>query len=261
MNLKFIFLAVAAFFITTLPGAAQLRTISYADGNQKLNGVLSAPVNNTNKQNGGILILPAWKGIDASSRKYAMALSDSGYYVFIADIYGEGNYPSDSREAGERSSFYKTHRDQYLHRIRLALEQLVNAGADSARIVIAGYCFGGLGAIEAARANMPVKGIASFHGSYDRDTSGPVTLIKPKMLILHGNDDPYASEEQIAAFRKELTVAKADWQLNIYANAVHAFTDINAGSDNSKGAAYNETAAKRSWDALLQFISECFGQQ
>lgn len=259
MSIKTLLFA-AVLLMAALAVAAQLRTIPYMDGNQKLNGVLSAPVNNTDKGNGGILILPAWKGIDASSRKYALALTDSGYYAFIADIYGEGNYPSDSKEAGERSSFYKANRDQYRHRIQLALEQLVNAGADPDRIVIAGYCFGGLGAIEAARANMPVKGIVSFHGSYDRDTTGTIAFIKPKMLILHGNDDPYTSGEQLAAFKQELTAAKADWQMNIYANAVHAFTDINAGTDNAKGAAYNEMAAKRSWIALLQFIDECFGR-
>jgi dienelactone hydrolase len=41
-----------------------------------------------------------------------------------------------------------------------------------------------------------------------------------------------------------------------YSNAVHAFTEKKAGNDNSKGAAYNENAAKRSWKAMLQFLNE-----
>ena len=44
--------------------------------------------------------------------------------------------------------------------------------------------------------------------------------------------------------------------MNYYANAVHSFTDKNAGSDNSKGAAYNEKADKRSWKAMKQFLNE-----
>jgi dienelactone hydrolase len=32
----------------------------------------------------------------------------------------------------------------------------------------------------------------------------------------------------------------------------------NAGSDNSKGAAYNEKADKRSWEATKQFFAEIF---
>ena len=35
-------------------------------------------------------------------------------------------------------------------------------------------------------------------------------------------------------------------------------TDWNAGNDNSKGAAYNEKADKRSWEAMKQFFAEIF---
>ena len=50
--------------------------------------------------------------------------------------------------------------------------------------------------------------------------------------------------------------AKADWQMIYYANAVHSFTDPNAGNNNAKGAAYNEKAAQRSWEHLLVFLKE-----
>ena len=49
---------------------------------------------------------------------------------------------------------------------------------------------------------------------------------------------------------------KADWQMIYYANAVHAFTDPEAGNDNSKGAAYNEKAEKRSWESMKVFLKE-----
>jgi dienelactone hydrolase len=35
---------------------------------------------------------------------------------------------------------------------------------------------------------------------------------------------------------------------------VHSFTDKKAGSDNSKGAAYNEKADKRSFQAMQDFF-------
>jgi dienelactone hydrolase len=49
---------------------------------------------------------------------------------------------------------------------------------------------------------------------------------------------------------------KADWQMIFYANAVHSFTDIEAGNDNSKGAAYNEKAEKHSWKHMKLFLNE-----
>jgi dienelactone hydrolase len=52
--------------------------------------------------------------------------------------------------------------------------------------------------------------------------------------------------------------AGVDWQLIKYGGAVHAFTQPNAGNDNSKGAAYNERADKRSWEAMTKFFAEIF---
>ncbi|MBU2102441.1 MAG: dienelactone hydrolase family protein [Candidatus Omnitrophica bacterium] len=42
----------------------------------------------------------------------------------------------------------------------------------------------------------------------------------------------------------------------IYGNAVHSFTNPDSGNDPSSGAAYNEKADKRSWEALLGFFKE-----
>ena len=50
--------------------------------------------------------------------------------------------------------------------------------------------------------------------------------------------------------------AKADWQMIYYANAVHSFTNPESGTDNSKGAAYNEKAAMRSWEHFKIFLDE-----
>ncbi len=123
-----------------------------------------------------------------------------------------------------------------------------------------GYCFGGTGALEAARANMPVKGIVSFHGGLGRDTTKEIGAIMPKVLVCHGAIDPYVPESQIKQFQKEMNDSKADWQMNYYANAVHAFTEKEAGDDNSKGAAYNALADKRSWEAMKQFFKELFAE-
>jgi dienelactone hydrolase len=49
-----------------------------------------------------------------------------------------------------------------------------------------------------------------------------------------------------------------DWQLIAYGGAVHSFTEREAGNDNSKGAAYNERADRRSWEAMKQFFAEVF---
>jgi dienelactone hydrolase len=234
---------------------AQLKPITYTDGSQKLIGFSIVPAKaNTGKA--GILILPAWKGIDKHSKSVAEDLSKLGYYAFVADIYGEGNYPADTKAAGEKSGYYKKNFGEYQQRIRLAMEQLIKSGANASQIVVIGYCFGGTGVLEASRADFPVKAVVSFHGGLAKDTSRPVTPINAKVLILHGADDPSVPPAQVMAFQQEMREAKADWQMIYYANAVHAFTEPEAGNDNAKGAAYNELAAKRSWKHMLMFLDE-----
>ena len=105
---------------------------------------------------------------------------------------------------------------------------------------------------------MKVKGIVSFHGGLGKDGNRIATPIAAKVLVLHGADDPYVPAKEVSAFEDEMRTAKADWQLNMYANAVHAFTHKDAGTDNSKGAAYNEKADKRSWEAMKIFFEELF---
>ncbi len=244
---------LALFFASTI--LAQLQPISYLDKEQKLTGFVSYPKKKI-KSTVSVLILPAWMGIDAHAKETAIELSYLGYKTFIADIYGDGNNPTSTKEAGQKAGFYKKNIYEYQKRIQLAIDELIKQGADSNNIVVMGYCFGGTGAIEAARSNSNVKGVVSFHGGLSRDDKRVIEPIKAKILILHGADDPYVPEAEIKLFQTEMRTAKADWQMVYYANAVHAFTDKNAGTDTTKGAAYNELAEKRSWIALLQFLKE-----
>ncbi len=231
---------------------SDFQVVSYEDNGQVVSSIYCKPSASvlTGK---GILILPSWIGIGEHERQVAVELASLGFHAMIADIYGSGRYPRDKMEAAEISGFYKTHVDQYRHRIRLALGELVRAGADADKVIIIGYCFGGTGALEAARANMPVRGVVSFHGGLRRDESRPVGKIHPKVLVLHGEDDFLVPEKDIVAFRKEMELAGADWEMTCYAGAAHAFTDPAAGNDKSTGAAYNQEADRQSWQDFLTF--------
>lgn len=241
--------------ISAAAWAQSSTAVAYSDGAQKLNGISVAPVK-TLASKPGILVLPAWMGITDHEKDVAQKLSALGYHVFIADIYGEGNYPKNTEEAGKNAGYYKNNVAQYQKRIQLALDQLVKAGANKANIAAIGYCFGGTGVLEMARASMPVKGVVSFHGGLGKDKARPNKPISTKVLVCHGADDPYVPQDEITAFQQEMRDGKADWQMNYYANAVHAFTEKRAGNDNSKGAAYNEKADRRSWSDMKRFLDE-----
>lgn len=244
-------------FLSIMTAQSQLKAVAYTDGNQKLEGFSGKPVK-ANAKKAGVLILPAWMGVDAHSKESATELSKLGYYTFVADIYGIDKRPKNTEEAGKIAGHFKTNYKEYQHRIQLALEQLIKSGANPKEIAVIGYCFGGSGALEAARANMPVKGVVSFHGGLGKEASRATETIHPKVLVLHGADDFFVPEAEIKTFQDEMRTAKADWQMVYYADAVHAFTHKDASSDKSKGVAYNANADKRSWQAMLTFFKELF---
>ncbi|WP_396144083.1 dienelactone hydrolase family protein [Flavobacterium sp.] len=249
-------LSIFLFALTMISSQAQ-QAVSYNDENQKLEGIVSVPEKKIANGN-AVLLLPAWMGIDNNAKENAAELAKLGYLTFVADIYGVDKRPTNPSEAGKLAGFYKKNIKEYQKRIQLALNELIKQGANPDKIAVIGYCFGGTGAIEAARTNMNVRGVVSFHGGLGRDASRTIEPIKTKVLVLHGADDFYVPETEIKAFQDEMRTAKADWQMVYYANSVHAFTHKDAGNDNSKGAAYNEKAAMRSWEAMKVFFEEIF---
>lgn len=250
--MKYIF---SVLLLTTITSFGQVSKVAYSDGTQQLEGYF-AKAKKANPKKIGVIVLPAWMGVDNNAKESAEALAKLGYHAFVADIYGVGNNPKNTSEAGKNAGFYKNNPAEYQKRIQLAIDQLVKAGADKNEIAVIGYCFGGTGAIEAARGNLNVKAVVSFHGGLAKAENSLTESIKAKVLVLHGADDPYVPVKEIEAFQNEMRATKADWQMVYYANAVHSFTHKDAGNDTSKGAAYNELADKRSWEAMKAFFKE-----
>ena len=57
---------------------------------------------------------------------------------------------------------------------------------------------------------------------------------------------------------KEMQDAGVKYEYVAYADAVHSFTQPMAGTDKSKGAAYNDVADRKSWAAMREFFGEIF---
>lgn len=226
--------------------AQKLKPIVYQDGSQKLQGMMT---DNTAKHKAAVLILPAWKGIDKEAEQAALDLAKEGYVAFIADIYGEGNVPKDNTEASRIATQYKTDFRAYQHRISIALETLKKQGVDPQKIAVIGYCFGGTGALEAARAGLPVQGVISIHGGLARPGERPVNEIKTKVLVEHPAADKSVSKEDYENFMLEMNTAKADWQIITYAHCGHTFT-------NPESPDYNALMAQRAWAHTLLFLKE-----
>jgi dienelactone hydrolase len=235
------------------------KSIEYKQGDTTLEGYLAYD-SNVASARPGVLIVHQWKGLGPYEKMRAEMLAKMGYVAFAADIYGKGVRPASMQEAGAQAGKFKNDRALLRSRVIAGLEELrKQKGVDTKKVAAIGYCFGGTTVLELARAGADVSGVVSFHGGLGTPTPDDAKHIKCKVLALHGADDPNVPPAEVAGFEKEMRDAKVDWELVAYGNAVHSFTDKSAGNDNSKGAAYNEKADKRSWQAMKDFFGEIFG--
>jgi dienelactone hydrolase len=202
-----------------------------------------------------VLINHAWGGRDEFVERKARRLAWQGYACFALDNYGKGKRGTTNEESSALMMPFIKDRALLLKRLRAGLTTAKGMPiVDARRIATIGFCFGGLCALDLARADSDIRGAVSFHGIL-KPSGLTEPKIRAKVLMLHGYDDPMAPPEDVLAVAKEFTAAGADWQLHAYGQTVHAFTNPAANS-RANGMQYDEAADRRSWHALEQFLAE-----
>jgi len=213
-----------------------------------------------NGERPGVLIVHQWTGLTDYERMRARMLAELGYNVFALDIYGQGVRPQPP-ESAEVSGKFKKDRELFRTRLRDGLAVLrEDPRTDPDRVAAIGYCFGGTGVLELARSGADISGVVSFHGGLGTPTPEDAENIQCEVLVLHGSADPYVPVEEVTAFHREMLQANVAYTFTAYPDAVHAFTQKMAGDDPSKGAAYQEKADEKSWEAMKWFFGQIFGE-
>lgn len=251
-------LALSALFSTGAFAAIEGHEVAYQAGDTACLGYVASDSTGQSTRP-GVLVVHDWMGLSEHTKQTCQDLAKLGYVAFAADIYGKGVHPADRSAAAQLAGKYKSDRQLLRARAAAALEQLKAVkGVEPHKIAAIGFCFGGTTVIELARSAADIAGIVSFHGGLDSPTPADGKNIKAKVLVLHGADDPHVKKDDIEAFQNELRSAGVDWQMVYYGNAVHAFTQPWVGTDKSNGVAYDEKAARRSWQAMQDFFGEIF---
>jgi dienelactone hydrolase len=257
MKLRGIFVALTVVMGAQLAHAKVVsREVEYKDGSQNLKGYLAYD-DEAKGLRPGVIVVHDWMGLGAFSTQKADELAKLGYVAFAADIYGVGQRPKDMKEASEYATKYKGDRALLRSRVNAALSTLrAQKVVDAKRVAAIGFCFGGTTALELGRSGTDVKAIVSFHGGLNNPTPADAKNIKGHVLVLHGADDPWVDEKEVAAFTQEMRASKVDWQFHSFSGAVHAFMVPGAGNDPKTGAAYNKVASDRAWSMMKDFFKE-----
>ena len=206
----------------------------------------------------GILISHAWAGRSEFECQKARDLAELGYAGFALDLYGKGVLGSGPEENSKLMGPFLQDRSLLQSRLALAHETMqAQAEVDPGRTAAIGYCFGGLCVLDLARIGTDIKGVVSFHGLFNAPGNTQGKKIKAKVLALHGNDDPMVPVEMVTGLEQELSEIGADWQIHVYGNSKHAFTNPEANNP-ELGTVYNANADRRSWLAMKNFLEELF---
>ena len=255
---RYCLIPLILFFSAAAGAEVKTRNIEYQQGGAVLEGFLAYDTSGPARKP-GVLIIHEWTGLGPYVRNRAEQLARLGYVAFAADIYGKGVRPNNPKEAAATAAIYKNDRGLLRERVKAGMEELRRQqNTDPGRVAAIGYCFGGTTVLELARSGADIKGVVSFHGGLDTPNPQDAKNIRAKVLALHGADDPFVTPEQVKLFEDEMRSGNVDWQLVKYSKAVHSFTNPDAGNDNSKGAAYNPEADRRSWEEMKNFFNEIF---
>ncbi len=251
----------AALVLLATSARAELvtRTVEFKQGDTVLQGFLAYETGGAARKP-GVLVVHDWMGVSDDTRRRVEQLANMGYVALAADIYGKGVRPTNQQEALAQALKYLGD-DRSLARARVlaAFHELAKQpNVDPSRIAAIGFCFGGSVALELARSGADLRGVVAFHAGLGTPNPADAKTFKAKVLVLTGADDPSVPDAQIKAFEDEMRAAGVDYTIVKYSGAVHAFTVRSAGSDKSKGAAYDARAERRAFQAMEDFFAEIF---
>lgn len=258
--LKFVMPLVLALAALPAFAAIQHKAISYQHEEASLTGHLYWD-DATDAKRPGVLLIHEWWGLNDYAKKRARMLAELGYVAFAADMYGDAKVTDKPAQAKEWMQEITADVEGWRERAGLGLKQLLDSGlVDPHKTAAIGYCFGGATVFHMAYADMPLKGVVSFHGALPAAPEESKGKIGPSILVLHGQADSFVAPEVVANFRNKLEQAGANWEMNTYGGARHGFTNPDAGSFGIENLQYDATADRRSWARMRAFFDELFGE-
>lgn len=203
-----------------------------------------------------VFICHAWAGRDDFANSIACRMAELGYIGVALDVYGKGILGDTVDEKMALMQPLLDTRAELQLRLKTGVEQVQALDfVDSNNLAAVGFCFGGLCVLDMARVGLNLKAVVSVHGLFGKPNNLSNYKISSKVLALHGHLDPMVTPVDVDSFMQELDGAEADWQINTYGKALHAFTNPEA-NDHNLGTVYNSDVAQRAWFAIDNFLAK-----
>lgn len=238
-------LGVLSLSLASVVVLAEGKSVSYTVNDQEYEGYYVSPSADAPL----VLLVHDWDGLTDYEVKRAEMLSDMGYGVFAADLFGKGVRPTALEDKRQHTGELYQDREKMRALMSGALDAARAQGAQTENVVAAGYCFGGAAVLELARSGVPLQGFATFHGGLSTPEGQDYSAVKSKVLVMHGSADTAISLSDFAGLAAELESAGVPHEMITYSGAPHAFTVF--GEDS-----YREEADQQSWKRFSAFLHE-----
>jgi dienelactone hydrolase len=240
-----------------------VRKLAYDHAGDAYAPVLVQPANAASSQLPGVLMVPNWMGVTDNAIAKASQVAAMGYTVYIADLYTAEVRPTNGQEAGAAAGAVRADRTLMRARTQAAFDHFRSLAAESGvpadNYAAIGFCFGGGAVLEFARSGAPLKAFVSFHGDLLSPTlAADSKNITGRILVLHGDIDPYVPPEHVNTWLTAMRTTSADYQFVSYSGAVHSFTDPTA--KNPGQSEYHPLVAKRAFAAMHSLLQEAFAK-
>lgn len=228
--------------------------VVYQQDGKDFEGFVAYP-KKADKKLAAVLVIHDWDGLDEYEQMRAKMLAENGYFAFAMDMYGKGIRAKDHKEAAELSGAYGKDRKLLRSRLETAMAVLkARKEIDPTKIVVIGYCFGGMAAIESALMGSDLKGVATFHAALSFPTiAADAKNVKAPLLIHHGGADKFISDKDIKTLKSEFDKAKVKYQFIVHDGATHGFT-LKTNHGQHMGMQYDAKGDLASWASLLSFL-------
>lgn len=244
--------------------AVQGREVSYEADGTTLKGYLAYD-DSVGGRRPAVLVVHEWWGHNAYARKRADMLAELGYTALALDMYGGGKLANHPDEAGKFASEVSKNMPLARMRFEAGMQFLRKQNTvDAGQMAAIGYCFGGGVVLNMARIGENLKGVASFHGSLGTDHPAQPGKVKARIVSFTGEDDPMIDAAAVAAFKREMENARADFRVVTYPGVKHSFTNPDAdelGRRFNLPLAYDAAADRDSWQQATEFLREVFGRR
>lgn len=189
----------------------------------------------------GVLVLPAWWGLNPFFKQVCDQLAQNGYVALGLDYYN-GRVGTTIDEATELQQGVESDSEVMSAMVKAAKDHLVSLRPGKP-IGIVGFSMGTDWAVITAAKEQDVAATVLFYGGWSTDFS----KMKSKVFGHYAETDEWVPFDQAKEMEQNMKAAGVDVTIHLYPGVAHWFME----SDRPE---YDPAAAQLAWDRTIEFL-------